>query len=465
MADDRKPNIVFFFTDDQRFDTIAALGNEQVHTPAMDWLVEGGLSFTQACIMGGTSGAVCMPSRAMLNTGRTLFHIDGVGKEVPPGHTLLGEMFQAAGYETFGTGKWHNGTDAYARSFTCGDEIFFGGMADHWNMPSCRFDPDGKYDRFYPSCRDAFSSNDLRWNRGDHVTPGKHSSELLAEAAAEFVREYEQEKPFYLYLSFLAPHDPRTMPEKFREMYDPDEIDLPPNFLPEHPFDKGHMRNRDEMLEDFPRTPEAVRKHIAEYYGMISHLDAQMQMVIDALREKGELENTVFVFAGDNGLAVGQHGLMGKQSVYEHSVRVPLVFRGPGIPEGQQSETLAYLIDIFPTLCEMIGSDIPDSVEGKSLVPVWKDGQPLRDSQYLAYTWFQRGLRDGRWKLIENVVDGERTTQLFNLVEDPWETKNLAGQVNQDRRLATLRKRMIEWRDQLDEMDSEFGRTFWSAWE
>ena len=131
-----QPNILFFFTDDQRFDTIHALGNEQIVTPNLDRLVENGTAFTNAYIMGGSCPAVCMPSRAMLMTGRTLYHLHEQGQGIPEEHVLLGETLQKAGYVTFGTGKWHNGPAAYARSFTDGAEIFFGGMNDHWNVPA-----------------------------------------------------------------------------------------------------------------------------------------------------------------------------------------------------------------------------------------------------------------------------------------------------------------------------------------
>ena len=126
-----KPNILLFFTDDQRFDTLGALGHPHVKTPNVDRLMARGTTFTHAHIPGGTSGAICMPSRAMLHTGRTLFHLEGAGNTVPDDHTMLGERLQQEGYRTFGTGKWHNGHAAFARSFSDGGEIFFGGMGDH----------------------------------------------------------------------------------------------------------------------------------------------------------------------------------------------------------------------------------------------------------------------------------------------------------------------------------------------
>ncbi len=137
------PNILFLFTDDQRFDTIRALGNDQIHTPNLDYLVRNGTAFTNAYIMGGTSPAVCMPSRAMMLTGRTLFHIEGRGEGIPAAHRILPEHFRQAGYETFGTGKWHNGPDLTVVRYR--SAIFFGGMDDHWNVPACDFDPSGQY--------------------------------------------------------------------------------------------------------------------------------------------------------------------------------------------------------------------------------------------------------------------------------------------------------------------------------
>jgi arylsulfatase A-like enzyme len=146
-------------------------------------------------------------------------------------------------------------------------------------------------------------------------------------------------------------------------MYDPKSLPLGENSLPEHPFDNGEMQVRDELLAAYPRDPHEVRRHLAAYYGMITHLDAQIGRVLAALRETGQLDDTIIVLAGDNGLALGRHGLMGKQSLYEHSIHVPLVICGPGIAAGQRSEALVYLLDIFPTLCDLLGLAAPGSVE------------------------------------------------------------------------------------------------------
>ena len=458
-----KPNIVFFFTDDQRFDTINALGNSAIRTPNMDRLVRRGVSFTDAHIPGGTDGAVCMPSRAMLLTGRSLFHIERCGESIPRNHTILGEALREAGYQTFGAGKWHNGEESFNRCFSNGDEIFFGGMADHWNVPANRYDPSGRYASRLPICVNALESNALTLRQADHVTAGLHSSDMVCDVVCNFLKEREEEIPFFAYASFLAPHDPRTMPEKYREMYSPEEIELPPNFSGGHPFDTGALHIRDEMLAELPRTPEETRRHIAEYYAMITHLDDCLGRIVETLEEQGVLDNTIIVFAGDNGLALGQHGLFGKQNCYEHSVRVPLIFSGPGIPENVRSDASVYLFDIFPTLCDLTGVPTPKTVEGVSLAPAFNNPDAnVRDALLFAYTDCQRAIKVGRYKLIEYAIpDRNRVTQLFDLEEDPWETENLADRLEYAETVADLRATLLRTSQEWDDQESFWGKSFW----
>ncbi len=442
-----RPNILFLFTDDQRFDTIAALGNPEIHTPNLDALVNRGTAFTNGYIMGGTSAAVCMPSRAMLHTGRTLFHIQEQGQSISAEHTLLGEHLRANGYATFGTGKWHNGPGAYARSFSHGDRIFFGGMSDHFQVPLNPFDPEGNY----PKERMYFEDK-------------KHSSDLFSEATVRFLQGYDAADPFFAYVSFTAPHDPRDTHPQFHAMYDAAKLSVPENFLPEHPFDNGELRIRDEMLAPFPRTPEVIQKHLADYYAMISHIDARIGDVMDALKRSGRYENTIIVFAGDNGLALGRHGLMGKQSVYDHSVHVPLILAGPGVPRGQRRDALAYLIDIYPTLCDLACLPTPASVEGRSLAPVLQDASASgRDTLLFAYRHLHRGVMDrqGR-KLIEYNVNGQRTTQLFDLRSDPFEQANLAADPARAADLQQMRAELDRWRTDLGDT-REQGQQFWGG--
>lgn len=424
----KRPNVLFIFSDDQRFDTVHALGNEQIKTPFMDALTERGVSFTNAHIMGGLCGAVCIPSRAMTLTGRSLFHIT---HKIDPAHTTLPQALGSQGYETFVTGKWHSGKASLARSFSGGDKIFFGGMTDQWRVPVHEFDPSGVYPK------------------DKEILEQRFSSEIFTDAAVEFLRNRKGEDPFFLYAAYTAPHDPRTAPKEFLDLYDPSKLPLPPNFLPEHPFDNGELKVRDELLAPFPRTPEAIQRHLADYYAMISSLDAQIQRILTVLAERGWIEDTIVVFAGDNGLALGQHGLMGKQNVYEHSVHVPLIMAGPGLPSGVRCDRLCMLLDIFPTLCELTGTVVPGTVEGLSLMPAIREDREVRDHLFFAYREFQRSVRDRRHKLIEYQVNGQRTTQFFDLKEDPWETRNLSEDPHQKDRVAELRKVLVNLQQQL----------------
>jgi len=459
-----QPNIVFFFTDDQRFDTIRSLNNPEIYTPNLDQIVSQGTTFVNSYIMGGSCGAVCMPSRGMLHTGRTLYHLDRQGQSIPEEHALLGETLQKAGYTSFGTGKWHNGIRSYARSFNAGAEIFFGGMTDHWNVPACDYDPTGNYS-INPKIDNPQSSNQVSWRRCDHIIAGKHSTDLFADATINFIENHSDENPFFAYVSFMAPHDPRSMPEDFLRMYDQQKIEIPANFEPEHPFDNGWLKGRDELLAEFPRTESEVQRHIAEYYGMISHLDAAIGRVMNKLREREILDNTIILFAGDNGLAVGQHGLMGKQNIYDHSVHVPFILAGPNVPADEKREALIYLIDIFPTLCDLIGIQHPTTIEGQSLIPhLERPAEKIREYLHFAYEGLQRGIRDQRYKLIEYVVnDRHAQTQLFDLLNDPRETVNLINEGKCAGVLKRLRNELKRWQTEYGDIQEQ-GQAFWTAY-
>ena len=430
-----RPNVLFLFSDDQRFDTIGALNNSEIRTPNLDRLVRRGTAFTRAHIMGGTSGAVCMPSRAMLLTGRSLFHLQDRGAGIPEEHALLPEIFRSAGYRTFGTGKWHNGRRAYARSFSHGGKIMFGGMSDHLKVPLFDFDPTGEY----PKKRKYIGSG--------------FSSTIFSDETIRFIENDIGDDPFFAYVSYTAPHDPRMAPKEYADLYPPEGVGLPKNFMPAHPFENGEMRVRDEKLAPFPRTEKVVREHLAAYYAMITHMDAEIGRILDALDRSGKASNTIIVFSGDNGVAVGCHGLLGKQNIYDHSVRVPLIVCGPGIPQGGRAEGLCFLNDLFPTLCDLADLDTPASVEGKSLVPMLRDpGRRVRDSVFLAYRKFQRGIRtDDDWKLIKYCVRGETSTQLFDLNSDPHELHNLAGEARHAVRQTALESLLTRRMKELDD--------------
>jgi len=188
------------------------------------------------------------------------------------------------------------------------------------------------------------------------------------------------------------------------------------------------MKVRDEQLLPWPRTEEAVKQELTKYYGMISEVDYHIGRILDALEKTGKYDDTIIVFTGDNGLAVGQHGLLGKQNLYDHSIRVPLIMSGPGIPKNTRHDGYCYLNDIFPALCDLAGLPIPSSVESVSLSGAVRNKNfRARDSLFFGYSNIQRGIRKDGWKLIRYNVNGKSHTQLFNTKDDPYEKDNLAN--------------------------------------
>ena len=397
----RRPNVLFLFSDDQRADTIGALGNPNISTPNLDRLVAAGTTLTRAYCMGAQQGAVCVPSRAMLMTGRTLFRI----KENLAGQTTWPEKFAATGYRTFITGKWHNQAPSLVRVFQSGQSIFLGGMGDPYSLELQDLDAGKLVNK--------------------RVTPG-HSVQVFADSAIGFLKARKGDQPFLCYVAFNAPHDPRIAPPTFHEKSNAHKPPLPANFLPQHPFNNGELIVRDEQLAPWPRSPEVVRQHLADYYAAIAFLDQQIGRIIDALNASGLADNTIVVFSSDHGLAIGSHGLFGKQNLYDHSMHAPLIFAGPGIPRDQRRDALCYLLDIYPTLGEFAAVTAPEGSEGKSLASVIAGKSPgIRDHILTAYTKVQRAVREDRWKLI--VYPQINKTQLFDLQNDPNEMKDLAS--------------------------------------
>ena len=422
LAGDAKkpPNILFLFADDMRAGVIGAHGNPHVITPNLDRLAKGGTSFLRNYIMGGNQGAVCVPSRAMMLSGKSMYTI--------PTTTLADVttwpiLLRRAGYITHMTGKWHNGGPSATANFPGAKNVFLGGMSNQFAVKVNDMPKTGAFQK-----KDAGRVGD------------KHSSELFADEAIRFLKE-KKAAPWTLYVAFTAPHDPREAPKDWHKKFDPTKIPVPPNYLPEHPFDNGELKVRDEKLEAWPRTKEAIQKHLADYYAIIGHMDAEIGRILAALEAAGELDNTIIIFASDNGLAIGSHGLMGKQSVYDHSVRVPLIIGGPGLPKDRKSEALTYLLDLCPTICEFAGIAPPEGIHGKSLVQVLKDGRVgHRDELLFAYRDLQRGIMDARWHAIHYMkID---RWQLFDFQNDPDELRDLVADPNHAATLRSLKERL-----------------------
>ncbi len=424
-----KPNILFILTDDQAVDTIAALGEwgcdtTRIKTPNLDRLAAGGVIFRNAYNMGAWTGAVCVSSRSMLNTGRFLWHARRAEMDKYRGECESGGMWaqrmKAAGYETYLTGKWHVETPAGALF----DQTAHVRQGMPETVPSA-------YQRPLAYQVDTW----LPWDEshGGYWAGGKHWSEVVADDAVSFVkRSSESKKPFFMYLAFNAPHDPRQSPKSYVDMYPADSVVVPHNFLPAHPFHEAMGLGpltpkglRDEVLAPFPRSEAAIRVHRGEYYALVSHLDAQIGRIIGALKASGLADNTVVLLTSDHGLAVGRHGLMGKQNMHEHSLRVPFLLSGPGIPSGHTIDARIYLQDAMATALELAGANA-SGVEFRSVLPLVRGERSTQyDAIYGAYMPDrQRAVVVGQDKLI--LYPSAGAVQLFNLSADPLELNDLS---------------------------------------
>lgn len=432
-AESRRPNILLLVTDDQRPDTIAALGNPLIKTPHLDSLVRRGLVFTRATC----AHPLCYPSRAELLTGCTGWRNGSFSSlNLKPDVPLLPKLLRDAGYRTWYVGKWHTAGRPSTVGYEDTDGLYGGGPAGDQPYVDFRGRPATGYRGWQ------FQTDDRRRfpEKGIGLTPNISSE--FADAAIRLLSR-KSERPFFLHVNFTAPHDPRIWPPGYEKVYEASKLPLPANFRPEHPFDHGNIRGRDEVLLPFPRTEDDVRQELACYYAVISHLDEQVGRILRALDETGQRDNTLIVFAADHGLAIGSHGLVGKQNMYEHTINVPLVIAGPGIPAGQRRATQCYLRDLFPTFCELAGVPCPE-VDGRSLVPVLRgETQEIHPFIVGYFQDSQRMIREAHLKLAwYPKID---RWQLFDLASDPRELNDLIADARHQEQVTDLRSKLLAW--------------------
>lgn len=411
-AADKRPNFLFILTDDQSPETLSAYGNKVCQTPNIDRLAREGMLFRDAHHMGAWSGAVCTPSRTMIMTGRTVWRIPGArgpglnwtkARRLKAAQHSMPAVFNRAGYDTFRTCK--NGNS-------------------------------------YKEANNLFQVSKTATKRqGTDEGGSKWHGDQVLEFLNHRVTNKDQD-PFLIYFGFSHPHDPRHATPELAAKYGADNSGsaakpnpkAPPlqiNYLPAHPFHHGHPGLRDEVKVQGvmkKRDEATIRNELGREYACIEHIDAQVGRVLKKLEAMGELDNTYIFYTSDHGIAVGRHGLTGKQNLYEHTWRVPFIVRGPGIKPASQASGYIYLLDVFPTLCDLAGIAAPDVVEGKSFRPVLeRKVDRIRDVLYGVYCGGtkpgMRAVKTHGWKLIKyDILDGEvRETQLFSLKENPYE--------------------------------------------
>jgi len=388
--------------------------------------------------MGAWGGAVCAASRAMLNSGVYVNRAQKAINEKP----RWSEMMKAAGYTTYMTGKWH--VPGKPRFDVTKDVR--GGM------------PKGSgYNR--PIDEDDYKNGWKPWDKsqGGFWEGGVHWSEVVANNGIEFLEQAKKDdKPFFMYIAFNATHDPRQSPKEYIDMYPLDSISVPKNFVAEYPYkdDIGCSKSlRDEKLAPFPRSEFAIKVHRQEYFAILTHMDAQIGRIFDALEKSGKADNTYIIFTADHGLAVGHHGLVGKQNMYDHSMRVPFMISGPGIKAGQKIDQPIYLQDAMATSLDLAQAEKPKHVEFQSLMPIIRGEKKTNvKSVYGKYINWQRMILQDGWKLIMYPY-AKKKMRLYNINKDPEEMQDLIDNPEYATKIASLKK---DFKALQVEMDDDF---------
>lgn len=434
-----RPNVLLIVSDDQRSDTIHALGNSQIRTPHLDELVSRGTTFTRAI----APNPICTPSRAEIISGCTGFR-NGVfdfGGRLSADLVSLPQALRAVGYQTWYVGKWDFPGQPSACGYESTDGLFRGGSRLPQTHPR---DFAGRPTTGYQGWMFRSTDGSELPAQGVGLTPD--ISRHFADAAIRLLRR-QGDRPFFLHVNFTAPHDPLIIPPGREDAARPDRLTVPADYQPEHPFEHGNLRGRDELLWPWPRTEEIVRAELAAYYAVIEEMDEQIGRILRALDENREAENTIVIFSSDHGLAIGSHGLRGKQNMYEHTLGVPLVMRGPSVPAGRRIDAQCYLRDIYPTVCELAHVPRPAGIDGRSLVPVLR--REVQEVHPFVVGYFrdaQRMIRTDRWKLICYPQAGR--VQLFDLANDPHEMNDLGGDAEHQAIVAELRERLRAWQNE-----------------
>ena len=414
-----RPNILLIITDQQGLDTFSSLGCRHVHTTSLDRLKARAVSFAESY----SANPLCSPARSSLFTGRTSSETGVIynGLSIRSGIPNLGQWLSQRGYETVYVGKWHlpNGYQAEIEGFT----VYPAGLG-------------------------------LRGTLGDRS---------VSRAAEAFLRSRTSSQPFLLVVSLLQPHDicgwiRRHHKPLSRLPVTGIESDLPP--LPKN-LQARPPEPRSAKIERMPGWNDlSWRYYLWSYYRMVEEADREVGRVLDALEETGHARDTLVIFTSDHGEGRGRHGTVLKNFLYEEAVKVPLVVAFPGrIQENVVvHERLVSGLDLVPTVCDFAGVPLPPRQRGRSLRPLL-EGRQVTWREFLVSEVRNdtgRMVRAGRFKLI--VYRNDPTVQLFDLAEDPWETRNLAGEPRYASELAELKRLLNQWEADLDLAPNAKGR-------
>ena len=432
MTDQQRPNILWYCTDQQRFDTIAALGNELVHTPAIDGIVKSGTAFTHAYCQS----PICTPSRSSFMTGMypSRVHNTRNGNDTfPDSPPLISKLMEDAGYVCGMIGKFHLQSSGHRTEPRLDDGYSF------WRFSHAPRDdwPEGHHYAEWVRSRGG-DLNALR-EHPDRVPTELHQTTWATETALEFLEQQDGSQPWMLNVNIYDPHPPFIPPKSYADKYRAEE-------MPGPYFRDSDLEQQAKFaavdFQDEVRTPQEHDAFQAQayYYAMIAHIDDQFARIIEWLDRTGQRNNTAIIFTSDHGETLGDHGLMFKGCrFYEGLVRVPLIFNWPGqFEENLRSDALVELLDMSATILEIAGVAVPDYFQGRSLLPIlrgdesadhWRDHVRCEyfdalDPHFTGGTGtFATMYRDRQHKLT--LYHDHDLGELYDLADDPWEFKDL----------------------------------------
>jgi arylsulfatase A-like enzyme len=433
------PNVLLILADDLRPDAPGFAGGREARTPHLDALARGGTVFPRAAC----SYPICHVSRSELLSGQLALGRPGQGAPggpvaFDPASPLLPARLADAGWHTIHSGKWHVAGTPAQRGFRETAGMFSGGGAAG-KPGTVERSPTGREVTGYRGWTFKDAAGRAQPELGVGLTP--ETDRIITARAAEAIGRL-RDRPFFLQVNLTAPHDPLLEPPGSQRG---PESELPANFRPEPAFATGNTEGRDERIVPAPRTAAAVRVERELYFRLVEEVDRNVGELLAALSAAGVRERTLVLFSSDNGLALGSHGLMGKQNQYDHSFNVPLILAGPGIPAGLRFAVQCYLRDLYPTLCDLLGLSTPAGLDGRSLLPVLRgERTEVHEAVFGYFTDTQRMIRTKEgWKLIW--YPAIQRTELFDLNVDPDELHDLTSEPAHAARLAELRNRLAAW--------------------
>ncbi|MDF2725811.1 MAG: sulfatase [Paenibacillus sp.] len=429
-----RPNVLLLMTDQQRWDTLGCYGNEVIETANLDWLAAEGTVFEHAY----TCTPSCVPARATLMTGMDPWNtgILGMGRGQGPMRCLehtLPEQLAMAGYHTQGVGKmhFHPQRSLFGFHHTVLDES--GRQGDPGFVSDYRrwFDQNKTGDY-------GFTDHGIDWNswmaRPYHAPEFLHPTNWTVNESIRFLQNRDPNKPFFLKMSFARPHSPYDAPAFYYDIYE--KKDMPKPYI--SAWSSMHDVKKDAASPDAwrgERSNEEIRRARIGYYGNIHHIDLQIGRLLMHLKKTGQFDNTLILFTSDHGDMMGDHHLWRKTYAYEGSAHIPLIVKLPKSMKGacvERNDAPVCLQDIMPTILDVTGVSIPESVDGKSLLPLirgqntaWREYVHGEHSTCYSEQQEMQYLTDGRWKYIWFPRLG--TEQLFDMASDPGECADLAA--------------------------------------